>query len=302
MTEIEVLDLPGDNHGESPVWIQASQELAWVEMFENSRIRIFHPESGRIQAIDVPGPISGIAPLAGGSFIAAMDEAFRIVSRTGEISLFAKPERFTEHELLNDGRCDSKGRFVCASMDRNMKEAIGKLYRADPDGSVHVLDEGFVVGNGIAFSPNEDVLYVADSRGETVWRYDYDIQSGEVSNKSRFFSSREILGRPDGAAVDTDGNYWSALFTGGAVICIDHETGKILSRIELPVLRPTMCAFGGRDLATLFVTTSRYKMSEADISMQPLAGSIFAIDGTNAQGICASQGAPRQSRLAPLSG
>ena len=285
MVEINTLNLSSDNHGEGIIWIHETNEIAWVEVFQSPKIRKYNVKNQTINSINLPGPISSFAPLKDKGFLVTMDGGFYIVSNANEITLKAKPKSFLSNEFLNDGRCDSKGRYLCASMDLEMKNQIGKLYQLDLKGQIRILDQDFIVGNGLAFSPNEDFLYVSDSRKDIIWRYDYNIFSGDISNKKQFFSTSDIEGRPDGAAIDQFGNYWSALFEGGAIICINHQTGKISSSITLPVTYPTMCCFGGKTLDELYVTTSQRLLSKVQIINQPLAGKIFKISNLGIIGL-----------------
>ena len=135
--------------------------------------------------------------------------------------------------MLNDGKCDRRGRYWCASVHSDFIGRQAELFRLDPDLTARRIDGGFIIGNGIAFSPDDRRMYFADSRDETVWVYDFDLDSGSVSNRRVFFSTADIEGRVDGATCDSDGNYWCALVHGGAVACISPE-GRMIRRIEVP--------------------------------------------------------------------
>jgi sugar lactone lactonase YvrE len=142
------------------------------------------------------------------------------------------------------------------------------------------MDHGFVLINGIAFSPDDRFMYVADSRREVVYRYDFDIEEGAIGNRRAFISTEDLKGRVDGATVAEDGSYWCAHVRGGQVAHYDPD-GRLVRTIALPVSCPLMCTFGGSDLSTLFVTSSR-ALAGPD---EPLAGSVFAIHGLPARGI-----------------
>ena len=282
--KIKSLDLPADNHCEGLIWIAESNELAWVDVFNNPKIRILNFDNDECKTIYLPGPVSSIAPQYSGDFVATMDGGFYLVSYFRDPIHKASPLKFHRNELLNDGRCDSRGRYVCASMDIKMRNEIGKLYQLGENGEIRVLDENFIVGNGISFSPAEDILYVSDSRKDVIWKYDYDIIDGKISNKKLFFSTSELDGRPDGAAIDYLGNYWCCLFEGGSIVCIDHHTGLISFQLQLPVMYPTMCTFGGKELDRLYVTTSKMLLSVSDVRKQPMAGKILEISNIGVSG------------------
>jgi len=284
MFQIKHLDLPACNHGEGLIWVEESKKLVWVDVFEKPEVKIFNFELDQYKSIPVTGPITSVAPHLGGGFVASMNGGFYLLTENKDPIHLVSPEGMHPNELLNDGRCDSRGRYVCGSMDLGMKEEIGKIYQLGRDGEIKILDENFIVANGIAFSRNEDIVYISDSRKDIIWKYDYDIEDGSISNKQKFFSTSELIGRPDGAALDINGNYWSCLFEGASIICIDNETGQVLTKISLPVEYPTMCAFGGDGLNRLFVSTSRRLLGELDRQNQPLGGKILEISNLGVVG------------------
>jgi len=285
LIKIKQIDLKSDNHGEGLIWIAETSELAWVDVFDNPKIRSLKLKDGKYKSINVPGPITSIAPHHSGGFMASMNGGFYLISDSKDPIKKAAPEKLHRNELLNDGRCDSQGRYLCASMDIEMKSEIGKIYQMVKNGEIKILDENFIVGNGIAFSPQEDIVYISDSRKDIVWKYEYNIDTGAISNKKPFFSTAELKGRPDGAAIDANGNYWSCLFEGGSVICVDHFTGQVSLQISLPVTYPTMCTFGGPELDCLYVTTSKRLLNELNLKEQPMAGKILKITNLGVVGL-----------------
>lgn len=284
MPDIEVVPVPLDHHGEGPVWLEREETLAWVDVYEEPSIQRFTPETGKFTTQPMPAPLCCLAPRLGGGLLAGMVGGFQLVDEHGKISFIADPSVGGERELLCDGKCDPAGRFWCASLSRDLTTPLGKLYRLDPDGTCTTMDGGFLTGNGVAFSPRADRLYVADSRAEIVWLYDFDVAAGTVHDKRRFFSSVDMPGRPDGATVDSEGNYWCAMVDGSAVIAVEPG-GKVIERIVLPVGFPTMCTFGGTRRDVLYVTSSRMRLDEEQRRQQPLAGKLFAIHKTGAQGL-----------------
>ena len=184
---------------------------------------------------------------------------------------------------FNDGRCDRQGRFWASTMQTNMgADAVGALYRYDPknDGIVDHLAaqiEDLVVPNGLAFSPDGRTMYLSDSHPsrQLIWAFDYDIDSGTPHNRRVFVDMNSHPGRPDGAAVDAEGCYWICAIDAGQVLRFTPD-GKLDRSLSLPVKKPTMCAFGGDRLDTLFVTSIRPQ--GIDLSDQPLAGGVFALN------------------------
>jgi sugar lactone lactonase YvrE len=152
----------------------------------------------------------------------------------------------------------------------------GALWQLDPELGVRLLADHALVGNGLAFSPDNTLMYWSDSRLGRVFLFDYDIDTGAAWNRRLWMETDDSLGRPDGACVDADGCYWSARFRGGRVIRFTPH-GKIDREIHLPVSQVTMCAFGGSDLQTLFITSARENLEAAALEREPLAGGIFAV-------------------------
>jgi sugar lactone lactonase YvrE len=146
------------------------------------------------------------------------------------------------------------------------------------------MQDGLVVGNGIAWSADDRSMYLADTLAGIVWRFDFDIATGELANRRPFISTAHIRGFVDGATVDADGCYWAALFRGGAVAQFDPD-GKLVRHVLLPVSNPTMCTFGGPGLDILYVTSASRFLDEAERRAQPLAGHVFAIEGLGARGL-----------------
>ena len=148
------------------------------------------------------------------------------------------------------------------------------LYRLDGNGLTQIVDD-ITVSNSLAFSPDGRTMYLADTTVATVYAFDYDITLGTASNRRVFV--RFDKGRPDGAEVDSQGGYWIALMMRG-VIARYHPDGTLDFEIPVPVLQPTKMAFGGRNLATLYLTTASYRYFPGDQPMGEHAGGLFAID------------------------
>jgi sugar lactone lactonase YvrE len=161
-------------------------------------------------------------------------------------------------------------------------EAVGALYRYDAqnpnDASVLAPQlQELVVPNGLAFSPDGRTLYLSDSHPsrQLIWAFDYDIDSGTPHNRRVFVDMNDHPGRPDGAAVDSHGCYWICAIDAGLVLRFTPQ-GKLDRALPVPVKKPTMCAFGGPRLDTLFVTSIRPQ--GIDLADQPLAGGVFALN------------------------
>lgn len=177
-------------------------------------------------------------------------------------------------ERFNDGKCDRKGRFWVGSMDPRMAQPTGSLFCVEPDLSIRRMQGDITVSNGIAFSPDDKIFYHTDSRVDTIYAYDFDLEGGSIANRRTFIDFRHVGGRPDGCTIDSSGYLWVAVVGAGTVVRFD-PIGREVERIELPVTRPTSAMFGGDDLKTLYITTMQHALSAEELAQQPLAGSLL---------------------------
>ena len=262
--------------GESPVWIAGENALYLTDIPGKALHRL--KLDGGHDTWPMPEELCAFAPRERGGFVAAMRSGFAFLDPVaGTVDYFARPEADKPDNRLNDGRCDRQGRFWAGSMHLPRTAREGTLYRVDRDGSVHAAAGDVIVSNGLAFSPDSRTMYWSDSRSSIVYAFDFDAETGRAGNRRVFFQTTERQGRPDGAAVDADGFYWSACYLGSRILRIAPD-GTVDREIELPVRDVTMVAFGGPDLATLYVTTSCEALGADERRTAPLAGAVFALD------------------------
>ena len=242
---------------ESPVWCAQSNRLLFVDI-TGRRLFKFDPESQALETSAIEEDIGCVAPEKGGGFVAGLRSGIWILDEQGRKQrLLAGNPEDSKVSRFNDGRVDPSGRFLAGTVDE-AKAGRASLYRCDKFGLVR-LAGGLLTSNGLAFSPDGRTMYHSDTPRFVVNRYDYDPTSGTATNRRVFVQlnpTAQDRGRPDGAAVDIEGCYWTALYEGARVQRYD-PTGKLLAEFPVPVQGPTMPAFGGRGLKTLFVTTAR---------------------------------------------
>jgi sugar lactone lactonase YvrE len=164
------------------------------------------------------------------------------------------------------------------------REASGSLYRLDPDLTCHKMDSGFITSNGIAFSPDNRTMYFCDTPRLTVYAYDYDIETGGISNRRVFSRTARNAERVDGAAVDADGGYWCAHFSGWSAVRYAPD-GSVTCSVRLPTRNVTCVAWGGADLDVLYVTSARYLLTDEEVATQPGAGGLWEVRGLGARGL-----------------
>lgn len=280
----------GNDLGESPLWDDERQCLWWIDAWRSTLWQHW-PASNttRPTVLGAPlasQPIGSIALDRRGDLLVAGRTGFwRLALDTGQLSLVAQAEQGRPaSNRLNDGKCDRAGRFWCGSLNTDWTQETGAVYRLDADGQVACMVERHGISNGIAFSPDDTRFYLADSRLNVIWQYDFNLASGDITNRRLFADLSALGGKADGATVDSAGHYWCALFGRGAVLCFD-PAGRLLQRIELPARDITMCTFGGPQRQTLYVTSARRFLAPADEGTQPLAGALFAIEGLGNTGL-----------------
>jgi len=250
--------------GESPVWRAEEQALYWVDIPARTIARL---EAGKAKRTDwlLPEKVACITFDRHGIVLAGCETGLFAVTLStaheASVRKLAAPAFPLPGMRFNDGRCDRQGRFWAGTMVQDMAAAnpAGSLYRYDADGTLSApIVNGLLVQNGLAWSPQGTTMYLSDSHPSCrlVWAFDYDVDTGEPSNRRVFADLNEFAGRPDGAAMDTDGCYWTCANDAGLLLRFTPE-GQLDRSIALPVTKPSMCTFGGRELDTLFVTSIR---------------------------------------------
>lgn len=268
--------------GESPVWSTTQQALYWVDI-PAKRLHRWSPSDGKEQSWQASQMLACIAQAGDGHWIAAMENGLFAITPHADGSLDSRLLASVTHAQpgmrFNDGRCDRQGRFWAGTMLMDMAAGapVGAMYRYNA-GQTEPLTaqlQGFIVPNGLAFSPDGNTLYLSDSHPDVqkIWAFDYDTDSGTPHNRRLFVDMSKHPGRPDGAAVDAEGCYWICGNDAGLIHRFTPE-GKLDRSLAVPVKKPAMCAFGGADLDTLFVTSIR---PAGDLADQPLAGGVFAL-------------------------
>lgn len=274
---VRVCPVPVAVLGEGPVWDAKAARLHWVDA-DQKKLFGFDPQSGVSDTTDLPAYPGCYAIRAkSGMVIAYRNQLALIDSDIAAAKTVETPGVDFSVERFNDGACDRRGRFWLGTMDRKLKEPVGSLFRLDPDLSLRKVEANLICSNGIAFSPDDRIMYHTDTGAGKIYAYDYDISTGNAANRRVFADFAGQTGRPDGCTIDAEGHLWIAQVGGGMVVRLDPK-GSRAREIKLPTARPTSAMFGGHDLRTLFVTTMKFGLSSEAAAEQPDAGGLFAID------------------------
>ena len=280
MNEVELLVDSGTLLGECPVWDVKENVLYWIDI-DGHKINCYDPSSCNNETRKLPFKAGSLAIRKQGGLLLAMSNGFYNYDFKNEIleSRECDPEPDRKDNRLNDGRCDPGGRFWVGSMNdlrRIQGQYEGNLYCYHPDGECVSQNLPVGVANGLAFSPDERYMFFADTMRETVWRFDYDKDQGEIWNQQVFLNLKNLSGKPDGACVDADGCYWLAHIYGWKVARYTPK-GKLDREIQLPFPKPSMCAFGGSKLDTLYITSISTKDDKSN-GENKYSGGLFAVN------------------------
>lgn len=272
--------------GEGPLWDVEQQRLYWLDSFDGRILRCT-ADGRELRAWDVGQKIGSMALRREGdrALVALQGGIHDLDLASGELTLIHAPEPDLPHNRLNDGKVDRQGRFVFGSMDTLEESASGRLYRLDPDLSLHVLDEGIICSNGPCWSPDGSTLYFTDTWTGEQWTYAYDTATGTVGERrTRNRIDTAGGGAADGATVDAEGYLWQALVYAGQLVRYTPD-GQVDRIIEMPVKKVTSVMFGGPELDVLYVTS----MARPPLPRFPgdgqLRGALFAIHDLGVRGI-----------------
>ena len=274
--------------GESPFWHPTEQMLYWVDISGKQLLRA-NVYMGSVQHWDMPSEPGCMAPAtAGGLIIALRDGVFRARQWGGTLEPLLTLPYDAATVRANDGKCDALGRFWVGTVDETRTQQAGALYAIDGRGGQLVVEkmrDQALTANGLAWSPNADTVYWVDTPRHQVHAWHYDLQRNTMQGQRIHVqlpakpvgwtrADSHYQGRPDGAAVDVQGNYWVAMYEGRRV-CKYAPDGSLLEQLETPVQCPTMPCFGGEDFKTLYLTSARHGRSDDELATYAQSGAVF---------------------------
>jgi sugar lactone lactonase YvrE len=276
--EIAVLSHIRSEVGEGPLWNEVNRTITWVDITGKNWHRL-SIDSGSAVTLSVPSMIGAVVETKNGEFYGAVKEGFARLDKDHDgfsitHNFLPTPER------MNDAKADSKGRWWAGSNAIDFTSGAGRLHKLEPNGEVTVIEEGLTLPNGLGWSPDNRYFYLIDTFARNMYRYEFDIDNGSISNRSVFIQFKDDGSYPDGMCVSSDGTLFVAMWSGERIELITPE-GKFLEPIIMPVKSPTSCAFGGDGGQTLIVTSDG---RDFDKSLHPDSGKIFGITGTGFQG------------------
>ncbi len=267
-----VIDV-GAHDGEGPFWLAHEQRLGWVDIGAGA-LHITDVARGTDDVIAVGSPLGAAAPRRGGGYVLAVEDGFALIDPgSREARLVAPVDSDGGRVRMNDGKCDAQGRFWAGTMAYDHRQRLGAFYRLDPDLTVTKIFDGLGISNGLDWSPDGRTFYYIDSLDHRVDVFDADPATGSLANRRTAVevpddpSTEPGMAVPDGMTLDAEGHLWVAVWGGGEVRRYS-PSGALEVVVEMPVVCPSACTFGGADLGDLYITT----MVPSDVGRGPLPG------------------------------
>ncbi len=267
--------------GEGPSWDTRQHLLYWVDI-NRHLVHIYDPKTSVDRTIDVGQEVGCVVPKKAGGLLCGLKNGIGTLDlESDECRILVDPEIHLPGNRFNDGKCDPAGRFWAGTMAPKVgavkENRAGSLYCLFPDMTIRTMISDVTTSNGLAWSPDNRIMYYIDTGLPVVSAFDFDIESGDIANRRTVIDIDPSTGKPDGMTIDEEGMLWVAHFGGGRVTRWDPKDGRLLQTVEVPAPRVTSCAFGGHHLDELYITTARSGMPEDELKSHPKSGGLFKI-------------------------
>ena len=278
MAEVEYVLEVGNVIGEGPLWHSLDESLYWVDFVEHHQILRFTPQTRRLDVFETGVPVMALGIREAGGFVAATGKGLATWdTQRRAFEPVCDPLDGRDGFRFNDAATDIRGRFWVGTLNEaNPKGPDGELFCLQADGSCSVMDKNITVANGIGWSPDHKTMYFTDTFRYSVYVYDYDAEAGTIANRRTFVQTSPDGGLPDGLTVDSEGFVWSAFWGGWKVVRYNPE-GKLDREYRVPVPNPSSCAFGGKRLDELYITTASLGLSKDEKEHHPQSGDLFCL-------------------------
>ncbi|MEO1029982.1 MAG: SMP-30/gluconolactonase/LRE family protein [Bacteroidota bacterium] len=263
--------------GEGAIWNDDTKQLYWVDI-EGKTFNVFDPKTKENQSFPTATQIGTVVPKHNDEVLVALvDGIYTLNLKTGNTAPFVDMGESLVNSRLNDGKCDPNGRLWVGSMNWQQDKGKAKLFMIQNDSTVTTKMDSVTISNGIVWTKDKKTMYYIDTPTSQIKAYDYNDETGHISNERVAVEISEDLGFPDGMTIDADDMVWVGMWNGNAVIRFNPKTGALLEKIDVPAHNVTSCAFGGDHLETLYITTAKLDMTDEELKKYPLAGSLFKV-------------------------
>ncbi len=263
--------------GEGALWDQETDTFYWIDI-QGKALHLYHPESKQNQTFDMGQLIGTVVPEKGMSALVALqDGIYRVDLANGQTRFVINPGEKKETTRFNDGKCGPAGRFWVGTMGLKGEKGAGGLYCMYNDNRMERKIENVTISNGIAWSGDKKTMYYIDTPTRQVKAYDYELETGAIQFREIAIQIPDSLGYPDGMTIDSKGNLWIGMWGGHGITAWDPVKGKLIARVHVPVPNVTSCAFGGKNLDILYITTAGGTPPAKKEQKYPGAGGLFQV-------------------------
>ncbi|WNH08812.1 SMP-30/gluconolactonase/LRE family protein [Thalassobellus suaedae] len=263
--------------GEGAFWNYKTQELYWIDI-DSKRFNIYNPETKTNKFLETPSKIGTVVPVNDTIVLAALEDGvYKMNINSGTSTLFTGMKEDLFESRLNDGKCDPAGRFWVGSMHNQYETGKANLYSINSDSLLVKKIDSVTISNGIVWTSDTKTMYYIDTPTSQIRAYDYNNETGDITNARVAVQIPESLGMPDGMSIDEENMLWVGMWNGNAVIRFNPITGKVDRKVNVPAHNITSCAFGGKNLDTLYITSARTDMTDDELKKYPLSGSVFKV-------------------------
>ena len=238
--------------GEGPLWHAAEKRLYWVDITWGRMYR-YDPSSGAHEQFYEGEQIGGFTFQTDGSLLLFMARGTIKAWREGELTTIIDEIPSARTSRFNDVIADPVGRVFCGTMPTESE--LGHLYRLEIEGALTTVLDGIGTSNGMGFTPDRQQMYYTDSAKREIYLFDYDLETGAITNQRLFVRTPEGEGVPDGMTVDAEGYVWSARWDGGCLVRYAPD-GSEDRRISFPAKKVSSVTFGGAEYGDMYVTTA----------------------------------------------
>lgn len=272
-----VIPAPLSNLGESPIWDERRARFMWVDI-TGARVHWYDPSGGGAGSIAAPQWISALVPCRDGRFIAfAYHSYYMLDPRTESFELLGGMEGLEPHIRFNDCKCDKAGRIWAGTLSMDGQSGVGRLYRFSRELDATSVIERVTISNGMDWSPDGGTLYYIDSATGLIRAYGFREDTGELYGERTVVRIPDGEGVPDGMTVDREGMLWAAQWGGSRISRWNPVTGERILALHLPAERISSCAFGGKELQTLLITSAQGDHPDGG---EPQAGACFLAEAS----------------------
>ena len=273
--------------GEGSIWHPDRNTLFWVDI-EGKTLYEYIPDLQNCRSWQFDRMVSTVVPETDSTVVVALqNEIIRVNLTDGNTASIAPIPDNNGKIRCNDGKCDPEGRLWIGTMGFGAPKGAGTLYCVLPDGTISTKLQKVTISNGIVWTSNKRFMFYNDTPTGKIARYRYDPDNGDILFDGIAVDLPEGTGAPDGMTIDSQDHLWVAQWGGYGVYCYNPYTGELLAKVDVPAPNVASCAFGGKKLDTLYITTARAGLSEEQLRQYPLSGSVFCCK-PGAKGVAAN--------------